>query len=489
MSARSRAGALPSAPVAVGGLTLAALALRLAGVDQSLFGDELFSYYDVHGRSLAGTLHAVRTGYELNPPLYFVLAWLFAQVGDAHSWIRVPSVLAGTAVVPLVFALGRRAAGDLAAVVASAVVALAPFAVYYGTEARAYALLMLLVTGSALALLAALDRGGRRRWALYAVLCCATLYTHYLGAIALAVQGLWALVTHRDRARPLLVASALAVVGYLPWLPGVSGKGYLWVFPRFTGSVEQLTRPLGRTLPGHPYAEPADLLGRVPALVAAAVLAGALVAGALTLVRARRRLYPSLPLALVVVLALGYLAGVLAYAAISRHDLFVSRNLAPAFVPVAILIGAGLRRLGVRAGALAAALLLAVLTYGSLREDAGRFQRPAFKDAAAAIDDQARPNDVVLHVTYLSPRSELNASPLNRDLTVNFERPQRVFQSNRSYDQAWAAALRGRGRLFTVAAGVGPRPPTALRMRFRLESVTTFDGIGPLRLYVWRARA
>jgi NAD(P)-dependent dehydrogenase (short-subunit alcohol dehydrogenase family) len=59
---------------AVGALTVAAFVLRAAGLDQSLFGDELFAHDEVHGRSLTSTITAVRTGYEVTPPLYFVLS-------------------------------------------------------------------------------------------------------------------------------------------------------------------------------------------------------------------------------------------------------------------------------------------------------------------------------------------------------------------------------------------------------------------------------
>jgi hypothetical protein len=29
----------------------------------------------------------------------------------------------------------------------------------------------------------------------------------------------------------VLIAGAIAIAGYLPWTPFVSGKGYLWMYP------------------------------------------------------------------------------------------------------------------------------------------------------------------------------------------------------------------------------------------------------------------
>jgi hypothetical protein len=120
-------------------LTLLALAVRLPCVRQSLFGDELFLYVDVHRQPLGEVLSTVRHT-EKTPPLGFVLGWLFARGGDADSLVRVPSLVASVATVPLIYALGARTVGRAAGLVASAWFALSAFQILYGTDARAYAL-------------------------------------------------------------------------------------------------------------------------------------------------------------------------------------------------------------------------------------------------------------------------------------------------------------------------------------------------------------
>ena len=85
----------------VAALAALALGLRLACVGQSLFGDELFLYVDVHGHSL-GQVFSLVHDTEKTPPLGFVLGWLFARGGSATELVRVPSLVASVATVPLI---------------------------------------------------------------------------------------------------------------------------------------------------------------------------------------------------------------------------------------------------------------------------------------------------------------------------------------------------------------------------------------------------
>ena len=129
------------APAAVALLTLLAFAVRAWGFRQGLLGDELFAYSEIHGQSLGGVLREVRESVEVSPPLFFLLASLSAKLGDPTVWIRLPSLLLGTALVPLTFVLGRMTAGRGAALCAAALVTISPFAIFYADEARPYATL------------------------------------------------------------------------------------------------------------------------------------------------------------------------------------------------------------------------------------------------------------------------------------------------------------------------------------------------------------
>ena len=131
----------------------------------------------------------------------------------------MPSLVLGTATVPVTYLLGARSAGRTTGVVAAAIVAFAPFSVFFGTEARPYATLMFLAALSTLVLLRALEADRNRWWLVaYAVSGCALLYTQYTGIFILVAHGAWAIWAHRDRVVPLALAQLAILAGYLPWL-------------------------------------------------------------------------------------------------------------------------------------------------------------------------------------------------------------------------------------------------------------------------------
>lgn len=135
----------------LGLLTVAALALRLWGLGASaLLPDEGSSFY-FSQLPLATLLYAL---CDPHPPGYPLLLAAVTAFGRHETILRLPSALAGTLAVPLTWAVGRAAMRPTAqsgqrwphqaALLAAALVAFAPLAVWYSREARPYALLSLL---------------------------------------------------------------------------------------------------------------------------------------------------------------------------------------------------------------------------------------------------------------------------------------------------------------------------------------------------------
>lgn len=131
--------------------TLVALALRVWNLGgHALLPDEGSSYYFAH-------LPLATLWWSLcdpHPPGYYLLLRGVAALGQEEAWLRLPSALAGTLAIPLTWAAARAALRpttqpaerwpDQAALLAAALVAVAPLAVWYSRELRAYALLSLL---------------------------------------------------------------------------------------------------------------------------------------------------------------------------------------------------------------------------------------------------------------------------------------------------------------------------------------------------------
>ena len=186
------------------GLVLVALALRLGPLGQSMFGDELFLYAIVHDRSAGDVLHAVQAT-EKTPPLGFLLSWAFDGGGHADVLVRVPSLVANLATVPLVYVLAKLTVGRAAGFVAAAWTTLSAFQIFYATESRGYALAELLVVLSTVILLVALERRALRWWLAYALRRRHGIHPLH-SRVVLVPQAAWALWTHRDQARRIVVA-------------------------------------------------------------------------------------------------------------------------------------------------------------------------------------------------------------------------------------------------------------------------------------------
>ena len=92
--------------IVVGSLTLLGFAIRLSLLHQSLFGDELATFWDVTTHSFFGVVRTVHTNAEITPPLYFVLAKLATYLDVSPEMLRLPSLIAGTATIPLVLRAG-----------------------------------------------------------------------------------------------------------------------------------------------------------------------------------------------------------------------------------------------------------------------------------------------------------------------------------------------------------------------------------------------
>ena len=366
--------------------TAVGAALRLSVAGQSLFADELSTYWILDTNGLWGVVSTVHTDAEITPPLFFVLSWFTTRIELTPELLRAPAVLAGSATIPLVYFVGARTVGRAAGLVAAALTALAPFMIFYSAEGRGYGLAMALVTLSTLALLVAADGGGARWWAVYAAASCGAMLTHYTMAFVLAGQLVWVLWAHPQARRPALVANAAAALGFLPWLTGLKADldspttDILSALAPVT--LDTVTSGLAHWSVGYPYQYASTGLLDLPGPVALVLLGlGVTLAAAGLALRAageglgRRLSQIDRGLVLVVVLALATPVGTVLASAIGTN-VFGVRNLAGSWPGLALALAALLVACGPRLRVAAVTLVLASFAIGAVKMLDDSFARP-----------------------------------------------------------------------------------------------------------------
>ncbi len=123
-------------------VALLAIAVRLPSCSESFWLDELHSAWSVWGRF---DHVAARAAAGNQAPIYFWGLWIWRLiVGDSELVLRLSSVLAtAAAAVVMSAAVYRTYQSALASAVAGAVIALESDAIFYGTELRPYAVVIL----------------------------------------------------------------------------------------------------------------------------------------------------------------------------------------------------------------------------------------------------------------------------------------------------------------------------------------------------------
>lgn len=207
-----------------------------------------------------------------HPPLYYALLHYWMELfGDGDKVVRALSGIISLAALPLGWAAGRRIGGPRVAMSAVVVLALSPFALRYGSEARMYSLVMVEVLAGFVLVWDALERPTRWRLVGVAVITSAMLWTHYwsfwlLGAVSLVlaahvVRHRHAVTWLRQPAVATLGAIAVGSVTFLPWMPtllyqsGHTGTPWAASFRPTTLVYTSLVE-----FAGGPYSEPQILM-------------------------------------------------------------------------------------------------------------------------------------------------------------------------------------------------------------------------------------
>lgn len=167
-----------------------AAALRFAGLDAKGFWEDEAGTALLVGMDFGEMVSRIPEE-ETTPPLYYLLVWAWAQVfGGGEVGLRSFSALLGGATVPIAYLAGRELVSPRAGVIAAALVAVNPLLIWYGQEARSYAL-MVLLSAVALLFFAHAFYDPRPKWlALWSLSSALAIATHYFAGFLFLPQAL-----------------------------------------------------------------------------------------------------------------------------------------------------------------------------------------------------------------------------------------------------------------------------------------------------------
>ena len=404
--------------------TLVAAILRLWGLgSQSLWVDEVFTWMSAGGSGPFGLDELLE---NVHGPLYSAAVHLAMQLFGDHEWVlRLPSALAGIAIVPVMAWAAGRWVGARAVVPAAWLAAGSPFLVWYSQEARNYSWLMLaaaLSAGAIAGLQRSVDAGRIARLvAVTAFGLLSNLSFVLLAPLHVHAMAYGPLETRGARRRVLAVSALVLALVALPWLPQIART---WDWSRLGPSrpnAEQAAPLRGATtfhLGALPYAMHTLAVGstlgpstrelradaswralrpHMPVLVATALTFGTLLVLGLAALARRRRLADTL-------LGLLVPALVISYFALQNFKVFHPRYLAVSMPWLLFTFAAAFAGLRGRSRTLLAAAVgvLWALSLAHLYGDPA-YRREDYRGALAAVRGGIGPQEQVVAVGSEEP--------------------------------------------------------------------------------------
>ncbi|MBV9607239.1 MAG: glycosyltransferase family 39 protein [Solirubrobacterales bacterium] len=403
---------IPAEVWITGALVVIAAVIRIVVLtNQSFWMDEALTAYEAHlpfGAMINTVIHV-----ETTPPLYFVLIWAWAHVfGTSEAALRSVSMLAGVSLVPLAYLSARDLVSPRAGAFAAAFVTFNPFLIWYSQEARAYMLLAALSAASFFWFVRARREPTGRTLAWWAIWSSLAIATHFFAGFLVAPEALWLLWSARTR----LTAAAVVCVGavqlaMLPFAVTDTGHGTGWIAQISRKvRVSQAISEWGVSILYRRTTIAVGLLGGAVLLVATVLL---VVFGGDARVRRGAAVAAVLGGA---VWVLPLLAGLLG------QDYFLSRNVIPAVLPLAVVLGAACAAPRLRLlGGLLAVVLIGMFAYATIQVQTSAYlQRPDWRSVARALGAPTVPRAIIAangftadslkiylpHVNWVQPQSQ-----------------------------------------------------------------------------------
>jgi mannosyltransferase len=160
---------------------------------------------------------------DTHPPLYFLQLHFWALMGRSDAWLMANSIAWSFAGLFSLWWITKRHYGSRMARIATAIYAMLPAPLYLSDQVRMYPMLATFTIWAFhfATLIFKEERPTKANMAALTTLLIATVFTHAIGSVAVAANGLYALhatIERRRHLRPWLWVYGISAIAALPWL-------------------------------------------------------------------------------------------------------------------------------------------------------------------------------------------------------------------------------------------------------------------------------
>jgi mannosyltransferase len=188
---------------------------------ESIWFDEAASIYSAKHPLILMLMECV--GGHRHPPLHFFILKIWIMLfGDSEVSVRSISAIFGVASIPLIFIIGKQLFSSRVGLIASFLLSVSVFAIYFSQEARSYAMLLFFTLLSFYLFIKIIVHRDTGKVYFFAYFIANTLlvYTHYFGLFVVASQLSYFILTRRClkiNGRLFWYAQAATGIVFLPW--------------------------------------------------------------------------------------------------------------------------------------------------------------------------------------------------------------------------------------------------------------------------------
>ena len=244
-------------------IILLAVLLRLYQIDYNLDGDEIASVHISTG-SLS---HVIDLSIQdrVHPPLYYILlAFWIKLFGSSEVSVRALSVLVSVIFLIVLYRLVLKFTNEITGLFVVLICSLSPYFVFYGEQARPYALIACFSTLSFYSLVKHFEQPDHKQWrVLYGLSCMGLIYSQYMGLLILLPEFAAILISKVRGKYKLLsygMAGLLSIVVWLEIMARTLTPAYMLKNERGQTGLDWILKPTPIDLPAFYI----GIFGRLP---------------------------------------------------------------------------------------------------------------------------------------------------------------------------------------------------------------------------------